>query len=137
MLLKLIKKRPMSSGTLCELWEVNPLLGDRLLAEVIVSDEQMPLELYYRLSVTYSGICIQGHPTEWIWTPRGQEVVVTDYLLQIQRSREEIRIEVCRPVPDLPGYPFVDYHPDDYPVVIGVDDISEEEMENLTYEIAD
>ena len=122
MLLKLIKCRSMHAGTLCELWEVNPLLGDRMLAEVVVSDEQMPLELYYRLSVTYAGLCIQGRPTEWIWTPRTQEVVVTDYLLQIQRSREEIRLDVCRPVPNLPGYPYVDYHPNDYPVVIGLDE---------------
>ena len=137
MLLKLIKMHPMSSGTLCELWEKNPILGDKLLAEVIVLDEQMPLELFYRLSVTNSGLCLQGHPTGWVWASYRMEAIVTDYLLQIQRSHEEIRVDVCQPVPDLPGYPFVDYHPDDYPVVIGLDDISEQEMENLTYEIED
>ena len=135
MLLKLIKIRPMNTGTLCELWEVNPILGDRLLAEVIVLDEQMPLELIYRLTVTYSGICLQGHPTKWVWATYRMEAIVTDYLFQIQRTHEEIRIDVCRPVPDLPGYPYVDYHPDDYPTVIGLDDIPEEELENLVYEI--
>ena len=108
----------MSSGTLCELREANFILGDKLLAEVIVLDEQMPLELIYRLSVTYSGICLQGKPTEWVWASHRMEVIVTNYLLQIQRTREEIRIDVCRPIPDLPGYPYVDYHPDDYPTVI-------------------
>ena len=44
--------------------------------------------------------------------------MVTHYLEQIQASREEIRIEVCRPKPYLPGYPEVDYHPDDYPIVL-------------------
>ena len=135
MLLKLIKIRPMNSGTLCELWEVNPILGDRLLAEVIVLDEQMPLELIYRLSITYSGLCLQGHPAGWVWASHRMEVIVTDYLLQIQRSREEIRIEVCQPEPDLPGYPYVDYHPDDFPIVIGLDDIDDSELENLTYEM--
>lgn len=137
MLLKLIKIRPMSTGTLCELWEINVLWGNKLLAEVLIMDEQMPLELIYRLTVTCSGICLQGKPAAWIWASYRMEVIVTDYLLQIQRSREEIRVDVCRPVPDLPGYPYVDYHPDDYPVVIGLDDIPEEEFEELVYEIDD
>lgn len=137
MLLKLIKIRPQSSGTLCELWEVNPLQGNRLLAEVIVLDEQMPLELIYRITVTLSGICLQGRPTEWVWVSHRVEVVVTDYLLQIQRTREEIRIEVCRPVPDLPGYPYVDYHPDDYPTVLRLDDADQEVLEDMVYEMED
>ena len=80
---------------------------------------------------------MQGKPAKWVWATYRVEAIVTDYLLQIQRTHEEIRIEVCRPVPDLPGYPEVDYHPNDYPTIIGLDDIPEEEHENLVYEIDD
>jgi len=60
--------------------------------------------------------------------------MVTKYLEQIQLSREEIRIEVCRPKPDLPGYPEVDYHPDDYPIVL-LDDLEEKEkLQEQLYE---
>ena len=123
----------MGTGTLCELWEMNPIPGDRLLAEVIVLDEQMPLELIYRLSVTYSGICLQGRPTQWVWASYRMEAVVSDYLLQIQRTREEIRIDVCRPKPDLPGYPEVDYHPKDAPIVL-MDDLPEDQRPEPIYE---
>ena len=100
MLLKLIKTREFISGAHCEVWEVNPVLGDQLLAEVFVLNEHLPLELIYRLTVT----------------------------------REEIRIEVCRPKPELPGYPEVDYHPDDFPIVL-IDDLDEDELpEEPSYE---
>jgi len=104
----------MNAGTLCELWEINALTGNQLLAQIIVLDEQMPLELFYRLTVTYAGICIHGRPAQWIWASQRMEVLVTNHLLTIQRTREEIRIEVCRPVPILPGYPHIDYHPSDF-----------------------
>ena len=39
---------------------------------------------------------------------------MTEYLKVVQECREEIRIEVCEPTPDLPGYPEVDYHPGDF-----------------------
>ena len=118
MLLKLIKTREFISGAHCEVWEVNPVLGDRLLAEVFVLNEHLPLELIYRLTVTRIGICFAGRQCGWMWKNLPDQKVVEDYLLGIQRSREEIRIEVCQPEPDLPGYPEIDYHPDDYPIVL-------------------
>ena len=62
---------------------------------------------------------------------------ITAYLREVQRTGEEIRIEVCRPKPELPGYPEVDYHPDDFPVVL-IDDLDEDEMpEEPSYELED
>ena len=117
MLLKLIKIREMNSGAHCEVWEINSVLGDHLLAQVFVLNEHLPLELIYRLTVSWRGICIQGRHCGWQWESEVAERVVTKYLEQIQASHEEIRIEVCQPVPYLPGYPAVDFHPDDYPIV--------------------
>ena len=116
MLLKLIKTRPMISGIHCELWEINHLFGNRHLANVFILNEQMPLELIYRLTISIRGICIQGRLCGWEWTSP-MESMVTQYLLSIQAIHEEIRIEVAQPEPDLPGYPYTDYHPDDYPIV--------------------
>ena len=137
MLLKLIKTREFISGAHCEVWEVNPVLGDRLLAEVFVLNEHLPLELIYRLTVTRVGICFAGRQCGWMWKIQQEQEVVENYLLGIQRSREEIRIEVCRPKPELPGYPEVDYHPDDFPVVL-IDDLDEDEVpEEPSYELED
>ena len=70
-----------------------------------------------------------------MWKIQQEQEVVENYLLGIQRSREEIRIEVCRPKPELPGYPEVDYHPDDFPIVL-IDDLDEDEMpEEPIYEM--
>lgn len=121
MLLKLIKTRSMISGCHCEVWEINHLTGDRLLAEVFVLNEHLPAELIYRLTVSFRGICIQGRHCGWMFESVRLEVAVTDYLRVVQECREEIRIEVCTPTPDLPGYPEVDYNPDDYPIVLGLD----------------
>ena len=118
MLLKLIKKRPYISGSHCEIWEINHLTSNRLLAEVFVLNEHLPAELFYRLTVSRRGICIHGKDCAWQWEESEEEVSVTQYLTQIQATREEIRIEICSPKPDLPGYPEVDYHPDDYPIVL-------------------
>lgn len=118
MLLKLIKTKEFISGAHCEVWEVNPILGDRLLAKVFVQKEHLQLELIYRLTVSRRGICIHGKECAWQWEESEEEVSVTQYLTQIQATREEIRIEICSPKPDLPGYPEVDYHPDDYPIVL-------------------
>ena len=135
MLLKLIKTREFISGAHCEVWEINSLSGDRLLAEVFVLNEHLPLELIYRLTVTWRGICVQGKYCAWNWSNCVEERMVTEYLTQIQASHEEIRIEVCRPKPELPGYPEVDYHPDDYPIVL-IDDLDEDEMpEEPSYEM--
>jgi hypothetical protein len=136
MLLKLIKIQEMISGAHCEVWEVNSVLGDRLLAEVFVLNEHLPSELIYRLTVTQVGICIQGRHSGWQWPNGIAEEAVTDYLLSVQAFREEIRIEVCRPKPELPGYPEVDYHPDDYPIVL-LDDLAEEERPEEPYEEED
>ena len=116
MLLKLVKTRSMITGTHCELWEINRLFGNRHLANVFVLNEHMPQELIYRLTITHRGICLQGKHCGWEWT-NPMERLVTEYLLSVQRIQEEIYIEVCVPEPILPGYPHVDYHPDDYPIV--------------------
>ena len=126
MLLKLIKSRPFISGCHCELWEINHLTGNRLLGEVFVLNEHLPLELIYRLTVTIRGICIQGHHCGWQWECERTEQAVTKYLKLVQEIHEEIRIEVCQPEPDLPGYPEVDYHPKDAPIVL-MDDLPEDE----------
>lgn len=137
MLLKLIKTREFISGAHCEVWEVNTVLGDRLLTEVFVLNEHLPQELIYRLTVTRVGICFAGRQCGWMWKIQQEQEVVENYLLGIQRSREEIRIEVCRPKPELPGYPEVDYHPDDFPVVL-IDDLDEDEVpEEPIYEMKD
>ena len=46
MLLKLIKTQEFISGAHCEVWEINPISGDRLLAKVFVLNEHLPLELH-------------------------------------------------------------------------------------------
>ena len=126
MLLKLIKKRSFISGIHCELWEINHKTENRLLAKVFVLNELLPLELIYSLTVTHRGICIQGRHCGWHWENEQSEEMVTDFLTMTQKCREEIRIEVCRPKPYLPGYPEVDYHPKDAPIVL-MDDLPEDE----------
>lgn len=133
MLLKLIKTREFISGAHCEVWEINSVLEDHLLAEVFVLNEHLPLELIYRLTVTHVGICFAGRHCGWQWENEVVERMVTNYLEQIQASREEIRIEVCSPKPVLPGYPEVDYNPDDYPIVL-LDDLDAEERPEEPYE---
>lgn len=117
MLLKLIKTKPFISGTHAEIWEINHYTSDRLLAEVFILNEHLPAEFFYRLTVTISGICIAGKPCGWQWKTPQDEQTLTDYFREIQRTHEEIRIEVTVPEPNLPGYPHTDYHPDDYPIV--------------------
>ena len=143
MLLKLIKTRQYISGSYCEVWEINHETGNRLLGEVFVLNEHLPLELIYRVTVTRSGICIQGRHCGWrrvrqqdrkdqttpligegdlcLRSPHhnfpscvgdpGDVEDITAYLREVQKTGEEIRIEVCEPEPDLPGYPEVDFHP--------------------------
>ena len=118
MLLKLIKIREFISGAHCEVWEINHFTGNRLLAEVFVLNEHLPIELIYRVTVTRVGICFAGRQCGWQWECERREQAVTEYLKVVQEIHEEIRIEVCRPKPFLPGYPEVDYHPDDYPIVL-------------------
>lgn len=140
MLLKLIKTRQMISGVHCEVWEINHLTGNRLLATVFVLNEHLPLELIYRLTVHHSGIFIQRRQCGWQWDNPAEEISVTDYFLSVQAMQEEIRIEVCVPEPFLPGYPYVDRNPDDYPIVeIGYleeeDELPEEPYEEPEWEV--
>ena len=121
MLLKLIKTRQMISGSHCGVWEINHLKGNRLLAEVFVLNEHLPTELFYRVTVTRTGIYFAGRQCGFQWESEQQEMTMTEYLRVVQEIHEEIRIEVCSPTPDLPGYPEVDYNPDDYPIVLGLD----------------
>ena len=114
MLLKLIKTRQYISGSHCEVWEINHETGNRLLGEVFVLNEHLPLELIYRVTVSVRGICIQGRHCGWQWECERREQAVTEYLKVVQECHEEIRIEVCEPEPVLPGYPEVDYHPGDF-----------------------
>ena len=114
MLLKLIKTRQYISGSYCEVWEINHETGNRLLGEVFVLNEHLPLELIYRVTVSVRGICIQGRHCGWQWESARLEVAVTEDRKVVQERREEIRIEVCEPEPNLPGYPEVDYHPGDF-----------------------
>ena len=65
MLLKLIKTRQYISGSHCEVWEINHETGNRLLGEVFVLNEHLPLELIYRVTVSVRGICIQGRHCGW------------------------------------------------------------------------
>ena len=114
MLLKLIKTRQYISGSHCEVWEINHETGNRLLGEVFVLNEHLPLELIYRVTVSVRGICVAGRHCGWQWESERREQAVTEYLKVVQEIHEEIRIEVCEPTPDLPGYPEVDYHPGDF-----------------------
>ena len=114
----------MISGAHCEVWEINPILGYRLMAEVFVLNEHLPEEMIYRLTVTLHGIRIRGQYPGWQWDKPEDASQIYDYLLMIQTSGEEIRLEVCVPEPDLTGYPYTDYHPDDYPIVL-IDDLEE------------
>ena len=60
--------------------------------------------------------------------------MVTDYLRTIQECREEIRIEVCQPEPNLPGYPEVDYHPKDAPIVL-IDDLRADPLFSIIIQV--
>ena len=119
MLLKLIKTRQFISGAHCEVWEINHLTGNKLLAKVFVLNEHLKGELFYRLTIHRTGIFIHGQQCGWQWDNPNKESLVTDYLLSLQAIHEEIRIEICVPEPFLPGYPHVDRNPDDYPIVLG------------------
>lgn len=121
MLLQLIKTKQYISGCHCELWEKNSERGNRLLGEVYVLNEHLPLELFYRVTVTVRGIYIRGRHCGWQWQSARLEQAVTDYLIAVQEIHEEIRIEVAEPEPYLPGYPHTDYHPVDYPEIVGID----------------
>ena len=108
----------MITGTHCELWEINTVTGSRMLCEVYVLYDLLPAELFYRLTINVSGLHIRDRPCGWQWQQPNDEQIVEQYLRTVQRSGEEIFIEVCLPEPDLPGYPHTDYHPIDFPAIL-------------------
>ena len=118
MLLKLIKIRATPTGIYAELWRKDQTFGDIKLATVFVFKEHWLTELIYRAHIRPKGIYVHGKPVEIQWDDELLEATIITYLLEIQHSREEIYLDVCEPIPDLPGYPETDYHPDDYPEVI-------------------
>ena len=117
MLLKLIKTRPMNTGTHAELWSIDSINGDKKLADVFVLYEHLPLALIYPIRVIHHRLHLRGHEVGWQWDKPEEERQVVGFLLEIQCIHEEIYLDICDPKPDLPGYPEVDYNPDDYPIV--------------------
>ena len=94
MLLTLIKTRETRYGIHAVLIETNHIFGDKMLAELYIPQEEIPLELIYRVTVPRSGINLQGRPTHWLWPNRERRKTVESYLRIIQSSREEIRLDV-------------------------------------------
>ena len=134
MLLKLIKTRQFISGSHCEVWEINHETGNRLLGEVFVLNEHLPLELIYRVTVSFRGICVAGKHCGWQWESERTEKAVTEYLKVVQEIHEEMFIEVCEPKPNLPGYPEVDYHPGSFgeeftPIIVPLRDARDEDFD--------
>ena len=122
MLLKLIKTKQMPSGTHAEIVEVNSVTGNIHLADVFVMNEHLPSELIYPLTVTRTALYIRGKEVGWQWKDRITESAVMSYLRYVQSIRSEIYLDVCRKEAELPGYPYVDYNPKDYPIVMGIED---------------
>ena len=142
MLLKLIKTRPMISGVHAELWIKDHVFGDKKLADVFVLNELLPVALIYPIRIVSGRICIRNKPFDWEWDNPKLEEVIVDYLRDIQVSGEEIYLDICDPEPYLPGYPYIDYHPDDYPEaltddceIVFLDDLDEDEKPEEPYEI--
>jgi len=94
MLLTLIKTRTTRYGVHAVLIETNHIFGDKHLAEVYIPQEDVPLDLIYRVSIPRSGIWLQGKKTHWLWPNRIKRKEVETYLQVIQSTREEIRLEV-------------------------------------------
>ena len=94
MLLTLIKTRETRYGVHAVLVETNHIWGDKHLADVYIPLEEVQLELIYRVSITRSGIWLQGKKVRWLWPNRETRREVEAYLQVIQQSREEIRLEV-------------------------------------------
>ena len=118
MLLQLIKTRPMITGVHAELWRKDEVFGDIKLAEVFVIYENLPSALIQHVNITPKGIFIHGRHLGLEWDSPVLEATIITYLLEIQHSREEIYLDVCDPIPDLPGYPDVDLTSPDYPAVL-------------------
>ena len=134
MYLRLIRKPTHTNAVRGTLVEVNSLWGDRVICDTLENRDYLIPEMFYPVSVTMSpkfgrlmpligqvpsrsGIRIHrgtrpSHSTGCILVAtRDVETSLTNYLLQIQRSHEEIRLEVTHWEPAYPGYPRTDYHP--------------------------
>jgi hypothetical protein len=94
MLLTLIKTKETRYGVHAVLMETNHIFGDKQLAEVYIPIEEIPLDLIYRVNIPRSGIWLQGKKTQWLWPNRETRRTVEVYLQTIEKSREEIRLEV-------------------------------------------
>ena len=81
-------------GVHAVLMETNHIFGDKQLAEVYIPIEEIPLDLIYRVNIPRSGIWLQGKKTQWLWPNRETRRTVEVYLQTIEKSREEIRLEV-------------------------------------------
>ena len=108
----------MISGIHAELWRLDHIFGDVKLADVFILNEHWLTELIYRTTITPRGIFVHRKHIGIQWQDVQTESKTIGYLLEIQRTREEIRIDFCEPKPDLPGYPETDYHPIDFPTVL-------------------
>ena len=95
MLLTLIKTHRTRYGWCADLIEVNHLTGNRFLAKVHVADDEFPLELIYPLHITKSGIYIRRQRIEWYWRNKDDYHKVEAYLLEVQKIREEIYLDVA------------------------------------------
>ena len=94
MLLTLIKTRQTRYGIHAVLIETNHIFGDKFLSELYIQQEEDILNLIYRLDITRSGLWIQGKHIDWLWPNRLKKRQVFTYLRTIQKSREEIRIDI-------------------------------------------
>ena len=94
MLLTLIKTRITRYGVHAVLFETNHISGDRFLSDIYIPQDEVPLDLIYRVTIPRSGIWLQGRRTRWLWPNRIQRKQVEAYLQIIQSTREEIRLEV-------------------------------------------
>ena len=94
MLLTLIKTKETRFGIHAVLVETNHIFGDKHLANIYIPLDEVPLELIYHVTIPHSGIWLQGKRTRWLWQNRETRREVEAYLRVIQKSREEIRLEV-------------------------------------------
>lgn len=94
MLLTLIKKRKTRYGWQALLIETNHLTGDKLLAQVHIWFEDWPLPLFYPIHITRSGIYIRWRQLRCTWKTKEIKRTTEAYLQGIQKSREEIFLEV-------------------------------------------
>ena len=94
----------------CSLYERDPFEGDCLWTTVTESvDNPMP-ELFYRVTVTASGICLNGKPAPWKWMDRKKKEELEKYICFVLAEREEVLLEITHPVPDYPGYPRINHN---------------------------